>query len=515
MVDSEELFLLIKSLSKSEKKYFKDCALKDSHKDHNYIKVFNEINKQAVKHTSFNAEKLKESLTDKAILKNLSQIKNYLYHAILRALISYSTKSSPGYKISRLIDSIEMLNDKGLYKNAYKLLKTARKAVVKDHMNEYELILNNLEMTIIKRLGYSRMDEPGIKQMAYDNKVILNKISNYSDYRLIGNLFYLRLAKQAAPDTAEQMQYFDTLMKNPLLKDNSKALSLAAQKEFYDLSAHYRLLKNDFEGSIGFIHKMLDMYEANPRLKYQTFLHYYSVIHNLLLCLVQLKRYGEAERYIAELKNEVSVGKIKLNDLMRIRYVTLYQIELLVYLNSGEFEKMPGILSDINDTLDKYKNKLGIMLRFSMTYSVSCCFFGMGKYDEALNWVNKLIRKDTGELPTDYDILATMLKVMIHYELKDYDYLQYFTLSFQNTLIKSKNKKFVEYHINSLIRKIVLKEPDKKQMQYLFAELYNNYTSYPSIHKELSINPAAWLQSKIEEKSYADIIKAKNINKRS
>lgn len=508
MIASTELYQLIKSMTKTEKKYFRENMPYETGKD--YIIVFDSINRQIIKDSPYNESILHSKIKDKILLKNISSVKNYLYHAILRTLINYSS-GRPKFKITRLIDSIEILMERGLYISAYKLLKSTRKLLIKDHMMEYELILNGIELTLLRRLGYHKLRSTDITAKISSSKTVLHKLENHLSYRYIANQFYLKLTTEGAPDTSEQMKYFDDLMIDPLMKTPEKAITLVSKKDYYDLSAHYSLLSNDFEGSIKNLREMLKLYENNPGLKYQTFVHYFSVIHNLLLSLIQLKRFNEAQSYVNELKEEITAGKIRLNALLRMRFATLYQIELMILSGLGEFEKVEDNIEQIEEILSKYGNKLGELLKFSLIYHTSCCYFGMGRYKTALDWVNKLIRKDSGEVPSDYDVTAGILKLITHFEMKDYNYIQYYSVSLQNLMMKNKNRKFTEYALSSVIKKIAIKDSEDN-FQYLFKELLRNYHTMPTLHRELTFDLYSWIQSKTEDKTFSGIIRSnKNV----
>ena len=74
MKPSTELFSLIKSLTKSEKRFFKlNSSLQSG--DKNYLKLFDYIEKQ----NSYNEEKLKNNFKGEKFILHLPSEKNHLY----------------------------------------------------------------------------------------------------------------------------------------------------------------------------------------------------------------------------------------------------------------------------------------------------------------------------------------------------------------------------------------------------------------------------------------------------
>jgi hypothetical protein len=84
MKPSTELHDLIKSLTKSEKRFFKlHSALQSG--DKNYLRIFDAIDKQKV----YDEEALKKQFAKETFIKHLPSEKNHLYKLILKALRAY------------------------------------------------------------------------------------------------------------------------------------------------------------------------------------------------------------------------------------------------------------------------------------------------------------------------------------------------------------------------------------------------------------------------------------------
>jgi len=91
MTPSEDLFLLIKSLTKSEKGHFKKYASKHVIAGENkYIKIFNAIERQK----AYNEAELKEKFRDESLLKSFAPFKVYLFDLILKSLTVFHANRS-------------------------------------------------------------------------------------------------------------------------------------------------------------------------------------------------------------------------------------------------------------------------------------------------------------------------------------------------------------------------------------------------------------------------------------
>ena len=89
MKPSTELFSLVQSLTKSEKRFFKlNSSLQAG--DKNYLKLFDYIEKQS----SYNEEELKKYFEKERFIQHLPSEKNHLYKLILKSLRSYYSDQS-------------------------------------------------------------------------------------------------------------------------------------------------------------------------------------------------------------------------------------------------------------------------------------------------------------------------------------------------------------------------------------------------------------------------------------
>lgn len=79
MRQSDDLFRLVKSMSKSEKRYFKLFASMQG-KNKKYLLLFDAIDRQGV----YNESALKEELKQEKFVRQLAVTKGYLYNLILK-----------------------------------------------------------------------------------------------------------------------------------------------------------------------------------------------------------------------------------------------------------------------------------------------------------------------------------------------------------------------------------------------------------------------------------------------
>ena len=122
MTISNTLFRLIRSLSQSEKRYFK-LYVTVQHQKTKYMQLFEAIDEQDM----YNEQALRLQFSAERFLKNFSEAKKYLFNLILKSMRAYRSDINIENKIFNLLKDVAFLYEKGLYAQCYKMINKAKK----------------------------------------------------------------------------------------------------------------------------------------------------------------------------------------------------------------------------------------------------------------------------------------------------------------------------------------------------------------------------------------------------
>src|SRR5688572_19805770 len=138
MRKKNNLFELIKSLSPSEKRYFKHSLAGNAKEDANFLRLFDKIDKL----DSYDESKIKKAFSGKRFINQLHVTKIYLQDCILKSLRSYHATSSSTLIIKDLLKNIEICFQKELYNHcALEIQKAERIAFrTEDEFSLYEIL---------------------------------------------------------------------------------------------------------------------------------------------------------------------------------------------------------------------------------------------------------------------------------------------------------------------------------------------------------------------------------------
>lgn len=149
---SEKLFRLVKSLTGSEKRYFKIFINNKGGKDNKYLKLFDAIEEQEL----FNEEELRQVVYPKELVESrkYSEMKGYLYDLILKSLQAYDESTSVDYKLKGMLLSVRTLYKRSLFEDCKELLHKAKKIATK-----YEDFNAGLQLLLWeKQIAYAETD---------------------------------------------------------------------------------------------------------------------------------------------------------------------------------------------------------------------------------------------------------------------------------------------------------------------------------------------------------------------
>jgi hypothetical protein len=513
MKSSNDLFQLISSMSQTEKRYFKVYASKHVLGEKNkYVKLFEAIEIQS----EYDEDTIRREFKAEKFLKQLPVAKNYLYSLILKSLNLYYTENSPVSKINELISGAKILFGKELFKPALNILARARELCIR-HDNSLKLLETmSLEKKIIAGSLTLKDIEKRTEQIVEQEKKSAEKLKNYNDYYYLLLKSYLLLTREGAVTkfrTSAELGEFDKIMNNPLMKKENMALSYEAKICFYKIHTIYHGKKGDFKKSSAYSNKLIEFIESNPDNLREDITDYIIALNNQLVNIRNMKDYKGFMDTMAKLKS-ISVqykGSLPLKIRVTI-FISTYLTELLMHLELGQFDTGLLLIPEIEKGLEKYKGKINIRFELTFYYGIASTYFGLSRYNEALLWTNKIINQplDSG---LDLVCFAKIMNLILHYELENYDLLEYILKSTYRFLSQRKRVYEFEFSVLNFVRKSFRVKTDK-ELRKLFTELRDELIKISAKPFEKNaldeLDLVSWLSSKIENHPLSEILKRKN-----
>jgi hypothetical protein len=506
------LFVLIKSLSKSEKRQFKIFASRlETSSNTKFIELFNILDKSEV-------------YDEKMILKNglikkvqLSNLKSYLYKQILVSIRLNIPSQNIRYQLREQIDFAVILYNKGLYKQSLKILdKTKALAIENDEkymafeIVEFEKLI---ESQYITRSIQGRADELVVqaKELNYRN-TISSKLSNLS-LQLYGIMLKTGYVKSDA-----EYKYIDDYFKKHISKLDESKFGFREKYWFYNANLWRSFLVQDFLASYKYAFKWVTLFYDNPNMIYLNPVFFLKGNNYLLESLYMLKYKSKFKKYLVLLEETIKDARFPINDnIASLSFLYLYNNKLNYHILEGSFVESEYLIPEILNKLKIHSDHLDEHHEMLFYYKIASIYFGNEKYAECINYLEKIINNKNLSMREDLMCFSRLLCLIAHYELGKDFYIENQIKNTYKFLIKMNDmhevqKEIIRFmkNLNSIYPSDIKKEFIK--MKERFVELdKNTYEKRAFLYLDI----ISWLESKIENRKISDIIKEKaKINNR-
>ena len=500
---STKLFNLIKSLSGSEKRYFKLFASNaKADKTNKYLLLFDAIDAQE----TFDDEKLKESVyAGEAIQsRKYSELKAYLYDLILKSLHGYDEKSSIDFKIKGLLHSVRVLYKRSHYDDCKEILLKVKKLAYL-----YESFANILEvLNWEKQIAYAQMDIPfldsDLDRIDEEERQCLERLSNLSGYK---NVFYkvlVNIRKNALLRSEEQRKLLKKVIENPLLQNVELAQSHKAKTLYYRTLSLYYYAILDHEKFYNSSKQVIEEMESRPLLLKEDVSEYISALSNFTLSCGFLEKYEEVKQTLDKL---LKINTNTLDDELKV-HMEYYSKYFSLYTFTGEFEKGLKILEKHLEGLKKFDEKSFQKGRFYFHYFY--IYFGLGDFDKALDYLNQWLNLPRSIERQDLQSLARILNLIVHFEMVNTLLLEYLFRSTYRFLRKRNRMYDFEKRVLTFI-KDSSKIHSSRELREAFTKLKNDFEELSKIPSEKVMfqyfDFIAWLESKTSNESFSAVVK--------
>jgi hypothetical protein len=137
-------------------------------------------------------------------------------------------------------------------------------------------------------------------------------------------------------------------------------------------------------------------------------------------------------------------------------------------------------------------------------------YFGSGDNERAIDFLNRIINQKS-DLRSDLQCYARLLRLIAHYELGNFELLEYLTKSVYRYMAKMKNLSKVEEEMFTFLRRSfrVSAHALKPEFEKLLERL-KKYEGNPLETRAFSyLDVMSWLESKINNVNVQDVIREK------
>ncbi|MFN8394423.1 MAG: hypothetical protein U0176_07095 [Bacteroidia bacterium] len=414
MKKPDALFQLIKSMTRGEKRGFTILAQQTSG-DKKYLKLFEVIDNL----DEYDEQRiLKKFKRDPKFEKQFPYNKNYLYNAILNSL-AYFHKGHEA-EMASITLHIRILLEKNLYHQAKKLLNKAKESALQLEKFEDLIKILSIESDILKVTENEKVLGAALHDVDFATKLAVDKLSNISAFRQLDNQAYVMALSRISARKEDEQGEAKQMLQHPLLQEESMALSNRARILFNEIHRRLAYFLDDHESALKYARQAVALYEGVPDImegykssylkQYRLFAHH----------LVWIEGPEAALPSIARLK-DVPVST-PAERVARFDLYYLYSLALIVGLGDRANEEF---MQELALEYDALENDLAVSQRLLANYLLADYYVVHGEYSPALFWTNRFLNHPRTNLRTDLQAGMRLVNLLIHFELGNYDLMEY------------------------------------------------------------------------------------------
>lgn len=413
MKSSEDIFLLIQSLTSAEKRYFK--VFSSMHvigEQNNYVRLFDAINQMDV----YDEERLRTTFRGEKFIEHLSSEKVHLIRLILRSLRTFRDGKTTARQLTTMLEEAEILTEKRLYRQAMKILRKAEKTA--RLYEDFPILLRILDLY---RVHVHDMQSKNVKEqigwIVAETEETLDRLHNKLYFQnLYDTVFAVARMNLTggSPDMATELEH------HPLLADEQLARSFEAKLRFNTIHAICRQMQGDFHGNFIRRKRILELWNEYPHRVKEEPQKFIRASSNFVNSCLHLKRHGEFPAVIdslRSLKNSTPHIEAELNQ-------HIYYLELLYCLNTGRLDHGLALAPEIGNWLEDHAGRLNKARELSLYYNLAVIFFVAERYNDALTWLNAIINAGHSDSRKDIQSFSRLLLPVVLYELGNDDILE-------------------------------------------------------------------------------------------
>ncbi len=418
MTPTDNLFQLIKSLTASEKRYFKLFAAKQTEGGKtNYEKLFDAYN-ELPDGSNYNEEEFAQSLKQKKLGKYLSDEKKNLTELVMKAMRHYSAEKKTEGRLADMIQEMNFLIEKGLFDQCEKIAVKAWAIAEEREFTEQKIKLLNIKRDIDKqdyspvRHAYQqelrKQEEAAIKQLSAEREAAYLREQLYGIY--ITNQIQQRSAEVDAIYAA-----LDQLHKQPHITFNCTHNIISAKCIIHD---H----RKEYNKAIDLLKYMIGRWEKLPARIEEMPDRYVKLVSHLMVFIFRVEDYKEIPVIVEKLNGVKTAEKDVLKDVFFLTTTA----KLFDFINNSKFNLALQMVGHMKQGLKTYDALLSFIQKRVLSSNICFIYLKNKKYADVLDAVQEvyaLVGRSKDKQFKLEDI--KVFEFIAHYEMGNVELLHY------------------------------------------------------------------------------------------
>lgn len=502
---SDELFQLVKSLEKAEKRNFKRFVQRNlDTSDLKIVTLFDVLDGMEEYDEDVLLRKVKTLKT-----AQLPNLKANLYRQILASLRTMRDDGNVEIQLHEQLEYASILYNKGLYQQSLKTLARVKESARALHQSTFWhqalAFEKKIELLHITRSLQNRAETLSLEVQALNERLSL--IGNLSNLSLQLYSWYINVGlARNAMDAAAVTAFFSS----NLPANAASTSSFFGRLYLFQAYCWRGLIVQDFLLYYRYARRWVDLFEDEPAMKKVETLFYIKGLHNLLHAHFMLRNYPKFDETLSQFEAFATTEEADANTGIRAQvFVYLALARLDAHFLKGTFTEGVALACEVEAQLAVWQFRIDRHRTLVFYYKIACLYFGAGDPDKTIEYLNRIIHPKI-DLRSDLQCYARFLHLIAHYELGNYTILEHLIKSTYRFMAQLETLSAVEEEIFRFLRKAFqLDNPARIRSAFtILKEKLEKLRSDPFESRSfMYLDIIAWLESKIAGVEVQEVIR--------
>lgn len=406
-----DLFTLIKSLSPSEKRYYK---VQNTHNiDKAYMRLFTWMDGLE----AYDDSLAKKEFEGEVFMKQFGVIKNYLKESLLDTLRSFHKNRSPLIQLRNRIDYIELLFQRGHVQQAQKEARSAFKVAeeagyigLQIECLKWEIRLSRLQGKGIERIGRLReqlMELARQEIREAEVSALFDEVFDLTLQRGQSNISDASDRIRELENTALEFRDCEPGIHTQMILQQILAYLALLKPDLRMMNDHYRLAIQLVEGS-----KPYQRFRPDLVLNFYT-----SYLESCFLNNI-FDKTEEVTQRIEKLQTRNRAEKIRLE-------IITVSLRIQHFIQTENFPAAADLESVVSGLVDRYGNSIPSNNKITLIHNLSMSLFLAKRYSLCKKWLGYTLNQSPSSNRMDIWEFARLLFPLVLWEIRELGLLQY------------------------------------------------------------------------------------------
>jgi len=481
MSNNDFLFDLIHSLDEAEIRFIRKFETSKRKRPEILLDLLDDIRNGKDRSPEFFKQKY----------RNFGVARYKLKQLILRSLRLLNTSEDAERHIRDHLDNELILYRKGLFDEAGKQLKAARK-IAGDHQKLYRLleILQRQQSRLIE-YGDKKLKESVVENAAEMARVLAQLNQQLAALCNYQQLFAAFRTEDVAGMTGQQRVSFpDDLPEN---------VPLSFEAQVYHLQTRSLLARSqrDWKAAGEAIAETIALYQnpSHKAIREDQQDRYKILLANYATYLVPVGKFHELADIVLEFRqmNDSDFnGKAE-------TFQNRVQLELLWMVNTFDFSRLPELIEEIKAGFGEFGSKINAARQLSIRYNIVEAWVIQENFREARAWIDEILDQKKNKVRQEIQYVTRLMELLIYIELELYDPLDARITAVERFLQRKDQMTPFKSGVVKVLRKLT--GTPLNERKELFQDLHQ---TLQSLRDEMSVGDqlglkivSAWAEAKV------------------